>query len=212
MKGWWALVLTLAVPTPAAAQSWRVHVGTGIAYNLPLPLVIEQRGEPDLSLDADFETRPFETPLYYVVRLERARGGGAIALELVHHKLFLRDAPADVQEFGISHGFNVLTVQRAWSPDDRFTWRVGAGAVVAHPETTVRGRPQPRGGWLERGYYLSGPAAQLGADLARPVSGRARVALEAKVIGARAWVPIAGGGARLWHLSGHLDAMIGIGF
>jgi hypothetical protein len=204
-----ALLATLA-PGPVHAQDWRVHVGTGIAYNLPLPLVIEQEGAPALSLDAEFETRPFETPLYYVVRLERANAGGAFALELVHHKIFLANPPPEVDEFAISHGFNVVTLQRAWAPSESVSWRAGAGVVVAHPETAVRGRRQPKGGWLDRGYYVSGPATQLGAGLARPLTGRLRVAVESKLIAARAWVPIAGGSARLWHLSGHLAAVLDI--
>jgi hypothetical protein len=206
-----ALALTAGFAAPATAQQWRVQVGTGLAYNLPLPLAIAQRGAPELTLTARYETRALETPLYYVVRVERERpDGGAVAFELVHHKLFLTNAPAEVQRFEISHGFNVATLQRAWGRAEGMSWRVGAGVVIAHPETTVRGRAQPRGGWLDRGYYVSGPAAQLGAGWSRALAGRARAGLEAKLTGARAWVPIAEGTARLWHASAHLNAQIGL--
>jgi hypothetical protein len=206
-----ALAVTVATP-PASAQRWTIHAGTGVAYNAPSSLVIEQARAPDLSLTARFDTRAFETPLYYVVRVERGSwSGGAIALELVHHKLFLENPPAEVQELAISHGFNIVTVQRVWTPIEGRSVRAGAGVVVAHPETTVRGRAQPKGGWLDRGYYVAGPVAQLGAGLSRRLIGRARVGVETKLVGARAWVPIADGSARLWHASAHLDALVSVG-
>jgi hypothetical protein len=204
--------LALALATPAGAQQWRLHLGTGVAYNLPSSLVIEQAGAPDLTLTAEYDTRAFETPLYYVVRLERVRSDGAIGLELIHHKLFLQNRPDEVQQFAISHGFNVVTLQRAWARGDALSWRAGAGVVVAHPETEVRGRGQPRGGWLDRGYYVAGPAAQLAGSASRPLIGGLEAGLEAKLIGARAWVPVAGGSARLWHASAHLDVLLSHAF
>lgn len=201
------LAMVVAVPVPAAAQ-WRVSVGTGTGWNVPLPLTIEQSGAPTLALTAHWSTHPFDTPLYYVVRVERARGGGAWAVELVHHKLFLDEAPAEIQHLEISHGFNVVTAQRAWELRRGFAVRTGAGMIVAHPETIVRGRRQPRGGWGERGYYVAGPTAQVGAGWATDVASKTRVGVETRLIGARASVPIADGRARLWNASVHLNAML----
>ena len=205
--------LLVALPIHgAAAQEWSVHAGVGGAYNLSLPLTIEQTGAPDLSLTGHYDTRAFDTPLYYVLRVERAYGNGALALELIHHKLFLTNPPDEVQDFSISHGFNVVTLQRAWSRAGVVSLRAGAGVVVAHPETTVRGQKQPGGGWLDRGYYVSGPAAQVAFGISRPLRGRWRVGGEGKLVGARAWVPIADGTARLWHASAHLNALVGARF
>lgn len=201
------LAAALAVPAPAAAQ-WRVSVGTGTGWNLPLPLTIEQDGAPTLSLTAHWSTHPFDTPLYYVARVERARGGGAWAVELVHHKLFLDDPPAEVQHLEISHGFNVVTAQRAWELRRGVSVRTGAGVVVAHPETIVRGRRQPRGGWGGRGYYVAGPTAQVGAGWTKDVAPKTRVGVEARLIGAHASVPIASGRARLWNAGAHLSATL----
>jgi hypothetical protein len=211
MRALLAGALLALAARPAESQEWRVHAGTGIAYNLPLPLAIEQAGGPPIELTAGWETRPFAAPLYYVWRLERTSAGRALALELIHHKLFLRDAPSAVQRFEISHGFNVVTLQGAWLGTGGASWRAGAGVVVAHPETTVRERRQPRGGWASRGYYVAGPALQLGAGWSRRLVGGLRGGVEAKAIGARASVPIAGGSARLWHASAHLDGLLSFG-
>ncbi len=35
-----------------------------------------------------------------------------LSIELLHHRLFLRNPPSEVQSFSISHGFNPLTVGR----------------------------------------------------------------------------------------------------
>ena len=208
-----ALVLALAAATPAAAQSWRVHAGTGTALNLPLPMKIEQAGYPDLSFTAHWDTHPFDTPLYYLWRVERAYRDGWLGLELIHHKIFLTNPPpSDVQSFSITHGFNVLTVQRVWERADGFSYRAGAGVIVAHPEGTIRSRPQPKGGWGDRGYYLSGPALQGGAGWSRAIARKTRLGLEAKAIAAHASVPIALGHARVWNASGHLDATVSRAF
>lgn len=200
-----ALALAPLVPSPAAAQRWRASLAVGSAYNLPLPLVIEQAGQPDLSFTAHWDTHALETPVYYVARLEQALdGGGGYAVELLHHKLFLEDPPPEVGSFSISHGFNVFTLQRAWAPAAGWSWRAGAGLVVTHPETVVRGRGQPRGGWLDGGYYVSGPAAQLGGGFSLP-AGALRLGVEGKLTGARVWLPVAGGSAQLWHASAHLN-------
>ncbi|MSR36135.1 MAG: hypothetical protein EXR95_05745 [Gemmatimonadetes bacterium] len=206
-----AALALAAAPRLAAAQEWRFHAGVGVAYNLPAAIAIAQDGEPELSLTARWATRPFRTPLYYVGRLERVDGARGLGLELIHHKLFLENAPVDVQHFEISHGFNVVTLQRAWLRADGVSWRAGAGVVVTHPETIVRERRQPRGGWGSRGYYVSGPAAQLAAGWSRRLVGRARWGVEGKLIGAHASVPIAGGSAHLWHASAHLDALVSVG-
>jgi hypothetical protein len=200
-----AALLAAACAAPAAAQRWSVAAGTGSAYNVPLPLTIEQRGQPDLKLTAHWGTRPFKTPLYYVARVERGTRGGAFAVEWIHHKLFLDNAPADVQHFEISHGFNVVTLQRSWDLEGGFDARAAAGVIVAHPETIVRTLKQPRGGWQSRGYYVAGPTAQVGGGWSLRLAANTRPGLEARLIGAHAWVPIAEGSARLWHASGHLD-------
>jgi hypothetical protein len=200
-----ASLLAASFAAPAAAQRWSVAAGTGSAYNAPLPLTIEQRGQPDLRLTAHWGTRPFHTPLYYVARVERSTRGGALAIEWTHHKLFLENAPADVQHFEISHGFNVVTLQRSWDLGGGFDARAGAGVIVAHPETIVRTLKQPRGGWEDRGYYVAGPTAQLAGGWSLRLAAKTRLGVEAKLIGAHASVPIADGSARLWHASAHLD-------
>lgn len=209
------MLLALLATAPCGARAaggWAAEVHAGGALNLPTPLLIRQAGHEDLRVDARWETRPFETPLYYLVRLvfrDPRDPLGGWAVDLTHHKLHLANAPAGVQRFAISHGYNLLMLHR-------FTGRgalragVGAGAVIAHPESEVRGARHDEGGGLfGAGYYAAGPS--LGASLALLPVRRARnhLVAEARLVLAHARVAVAGGEARVPNASLHLTLGVG---
>src|SRR5215216_7185469 len=133
------LVLILAAPL-AAEQGWAFQTSLGVVENLETRLTIRQSGFEGIELDADYETRPFESPFYYSLRAGRWNGRGGWELELIHQKLYLRNRPPEVQQFGISHGYNLVMVNHGWDVR-RLILRAGVGAVLAHPENNVRGRP-----------------------------------------------------------------------
>jgi hypothetical protein len=199
------LVLALAAPvTPVwAEEGWTFQTSLGVVENLETPLTIRQSGFPDIELDADYETRPFESPFYYSLRAGRWSGRGGWELELIHLKLYLQNRPPEVQQFSISHGYNLVMVNRGWDVR-RLILRAGVGAVVAHPETTVRGRP------LEDGYHVTGPAVQVAAEKRLNLGERWFLGLEGKVSAARANVPVAGGEAEMPSVAGHL--LVGLGY
>jgi hypothetical protein len=135
-------------------------VGTSHAFSTPLE--IRQAGQDELRFHARYETRPLDTPLYYDLRLARWHGSRGFELDLLHQKLFLTNPPPEVQAFAVSHGYNLLTLNHLWR-STALVYRLGGGLVVAHPESTVRGRT------FERGYRLSGPT--LNASLGFPTVG-----------------------------------------
>ena len=53
--------------------------------NFDSTLTIHQDGQPDIGLEASWETRPFEAPLYYSLRFGFLRNWEA---QLTHHKIF----------------------------------------------------------------------------------------------------------------------------
>jgi hypothetical protein len=205
------LLAIVSLPRPAAAAGgWAFQASAGAAVNLETPLTVRQAGEPDLDLDGDYETRPFESPLYYMLRAGRWRGSAGWEIELIHHKLFLRDPPPEIHDFSISHGYNLVTADRAWELR-RLILRAGAGVVVAHPESTVRGRTlDPEDTNLGGGYHLTGPVLQLAAEKRVDFGRRWFLGIEGKVIGARAVVPVAGGDAEVPNVA--LHALVGLGW
>jgi hypothetical protein len=206
-----ALAAATAVLASAARAaedaSWGAQLFVGVPLNFRTPLVIRQRGEPDLRVRARWATRPFERPLYYGVGVFRRAGGREWSAELVHHKLYLRNPPPEVQDFSVSHGYNLVLLGHGVEVSPGVWARAAAGVVVAHPESTVRGRTLPQtGGPFGRGYHLDGPALSLGLEGRVPVGDRLRVAVGGRLTGGYAVVPVEGGSARVPNVALHATA------
>lgn len=205
-----ALILLHAAPAAGgvAAAEWTAEAFLGGACNFRTTLRIEQGNHPATRWDASYRTRAFEPPLYYALRIARWTGDSAWGLELVHHKLYLEDRPPEVQDFAISHGYNLLAIGRARRWLGMILW-AHAGAVIAHPENTVRGlRLSESRGALGTGYYLAG--ATVGASVAKRVALGERwfAAFEAGLAGCSARVPVEGGHADVPNAALHLWAGI----
>ena len=210
VSGLAALILGLLSPSGARAADWKLTAATGAAHSFRTPLSIEQEGFPELRVSARYDNRPFETPIHWVLRLSLGRSGAAWELQHLHHKLYLRNRPPEVERFEVTHGFNVLTLGRAWTRGG-FGLRAGAGVVIAHPESTVRGRRfGPRQGIFGLDQYLTGPALVLGASREWRLGRRAFVSPELQLSAARARVPIREGQASAPNVAIHF--LIGLGW
>jgi len=136
-----ALVLVFAGCLCASAGQARPRVDveflTGVPLNLRTSFELAQEGFDELNFVGSYKTEPFRSPIYYAVRVGLASESCSWSIELLHHKVFLQDGPDEIESFSVTHGFNFLTVQRAWivSP---YRIHAGLGAVVAHPESRVR--------------------------------------------------------------------------
>lgn len=206
-----ALVAAGAPAAPlGASPRWELQAHAGSAFNAPLPAVVRQSGEADLRWTARWNTNGFDAPLYYVARVTRWSGDRGWALDLTHHKLHLANRPREVQAFAISHGFNLLTVQRLHA---RGPWHAGvmAGAVVAHPETQVRGRRYPENhGLFRAGYVVAGPVGGVLAGRTQRLGFGWLGVVELRGTMATAHVPVAGGTASV--RSAALHATLGVGW
>ena len=206
-----SLLLILGAASPALAAEWELRLGLGAVSNLASPLTVRQGSFEEIRVDdADYETRPFESPVYYSVRAGRWDAGRGWELELIHLKLFLSDPPPEIQRFAVSHGYNLVTVNRGWDLG-RVVLRLGAGGVIAHPESTIRGRTAPEeGGLFDSGYHLTGPAVQGAAEWRLGLGERWVLGVEGKATAARAEVPVAGGEAEVPSYA--LHALVGLGY
>lgn len=122
----------------AAADRWSVEAYLGDAYNFHSRLKVEQDGGYSRSVTARYDTRGFEAPVYYLLRVARWTDDRAWEFSLNHHKLYLRNPPSGVSSLSVSHGFNILAVTRAYRAGD-WVYRFGAGPVVTHAEATING-------------------------------------------------------------------------
>ncbi len=207
-----AAAFALAVPAARAAEAtWCFQAFGGDFWSVPAPLTIRQDGQPDIKInDAEYETKSFQKPPYYSVRVGRWQDERAWEVELVHPKLYLEDPPPEVQEFSVSHGYNFLTLNRAWK-ERWFIWRLGLGAVITHPESTVRGKHWEEDGGLliDDGYYLSGPVGQAAIERRFYLYKGLFASLEAKGTVSWAHFPIEDGHAELWNFA--LHGLFGLG-
>jgi hypothetical protein len=192
------------------AGGWGLDARLGAAWNVPVRTRIHQEGSPELEFTGRWDTRAFRFPLYYGARARTWDARGGWSVDLVHHKLHLVDPPPEVNRFAISHGYNLVTLQRLF-PAGAWTGGLGAGWVVAHPENQVRGAPlDESGGLFGSGYHLAGPtvAASL-ATSAGAGAGPYGVA-EVRLTFSWARVPVGGGGdATVPNLAAHLMAGAG---
>lgn len=175
------LITGLSVSLSGQAQSkYSIEIQTGPVANVPLPLVIRQTARPDYSFIARYRTEPFDVPYYYEGRISRWHGNTSWELEFMHHKIYLDNPNADVPAFAISHGFNMLMLNRGIDLNGNI-FRAGIGLVITHPEFTIRGVEfdQTRG-WFGEGYMPSGLAINMGYSRHLEITDRFFVNVEAK--------------------------------
>ncbi len=209
------LVPTMSLVYPpslsrAAGANWTLELFVGVSFNFPAPLTIRQSRQADITVDARYASRSLERPIYYGWRIGNWHEDDGWELEFVHNKLYLVNKPDDVQEFSISHGLNMLTVNRSRERGGLME-RLGAGVVITHPESTVRGKRFPEeGGLFNRGYFLSGPTVQASAGKQLRTGEDFFVPAEGKFSASFARIPVADGNADVTSFS--LHGIVGLGY
>jgi hypothetical protein len=192
-----------------ARPIWMFELAGGDAYCFRTPLTIIQSGYKDIKFFAKYATHSFKLPVYYAFRFAMWNSDRAWEAEFVHLKMEVTNPPHDVQHFEISHGYNLLILNRAWKRRGLIL-RVGGGIVISHPENTVRGKPLVlNNGMFNTGYHLSGPTAQI--ELGRRWYFRERffITIDGKLTAACARIPVADGHANVPNVAIH--GLVGTG-
>lgn len=204
------MVVVLCTLGAVAQSRWLFELHEAVVANVPLPLSIHQEGYPDIKLTgARYHSQPFTLPVYYDGRISRWHNDKSWEIEFTHHKIYLQNNPPEVQKFSVSHGYNFLMVNRGFDRQ-AFRYRVGAGAVIAHPESEVRHLTfETKRRDNDKGYYLSGPALQASINKPLYLGKRFFFNAEARTTLAYASVKIAQGRAHVWNIAFHL--MLGMG-
>ena len=204
----WVALLPLALAAPAGAQRrWAAELALGTAWSLRTPLVVEQTGEPELRIDrANWETRPWRDSPYYAYRFGVHDGWRGAELELTHHKLYLRDPPPEIERFEVTHGYNLATGNFVAEVQPRWELRLGAGLVIAHAESRIRGRSRER----DSRYEAAGPTVKLSVLRRTRLARALHAAVETKLTASRARVGVAGGTARVPNVAAHALVWLGV--
>ena len=193
-----------------AQSSWTIELHGGQVYNVPMSLSISQQNYPVLSLKARYHTEPFTLPVYWDLRLSRWQKNKSWELELIHHKLYLNNTTPEITKFNISHGFNMLMINRGFEQAS-FRYHAGIGLVLSHPESLIRGIEfgDTTDDW-DLGYFVSGPVVNLA--LAKPIrlSGRFFLNTEAKTTFAYSTIQVGQGHANVNNLAFHHILGLGV--
>ena len=139
---------------------WYVNFTPGVSVTPPVPLSVRQENMERINIWAKYRTDPLRLPIYYSYRLGFMKQGKGWELEMNHLKLILKNNPNEIQNFSISHGYNMLFVNRVFT-GKMFSSKVGLGLAITHPENTVRYKElDEKQGIMNWGYYISGPSVQ----------------------------------------------------
>ena len=141
----------------AEAAGFRIDAFMGTAHNLDSRITVYQSGETTLKKTADWCTCPFEQAPYYSLRVGFGKDGGGWEIEMLHHKITLRNTDTLISRFRATFGYNFFFVNHAWTVSG-LQLRLGAGPIIAHPSSTVRAKAFEgmEGGILNGKYFLVG--------------------------------------------------------
>jgi len=185
-------------------RKWSFEFLPGIALVPPMPLQIEQDGFNDITRTARYKTESLQLPIYYSYRLGSCKNNRGWSLEMNHLKIFLKNTNNEIQQLSVSHGYNQVFLNHHIQKD-KYTWIIGAGAVIGHPESTIRNQTYTeKGGLFNDGYYLAGIALQGAMHYPLINTKYFCLPLEAKMSAGYGTVPIVNGKAHIPVIAFHL--------
>ena len=218
MKIWSLIGFFLLSINSAFAQDkseWSFEAHGGFPLNIPLPLTVQQTGYPAIKFNAQFNSEPFNSPIFWVGRFNKWKNSKAWEFELMHQKLFLKNKPPEIQYFNMSHGYNQLIVSRAFKfkiiKKQEFIFKGGAGIVLAHAENSVRNKElNQHQSFFNLGYYFGGPTINIALAKQLPLNNRFYLNAETKFNTSYARIPIVDGNAKVWHAA--FEFIFGVGY
>lgn len=182
----------------------------GEVYNLPVPVTISQQDYSVIKLTARYRTDALSPPIYWNLRLSHWRNARSWEFELVHHKLYLDNTTSEVQKFNISHGFNMIMIDRGFDKKT-YEYRAGVGIVLTHPESQIRGYEfGSTGDDFDLGYSVSGPVINFAIGKSYRLGNHLFFNAEAKTTLAYAYIRVAQGHAEVVNIAFHI--ILGFGF
>lgn len=193
------------------AQSYSFEIHWGLERQLSNTLTVVQDNQPDIIIkNAPYKSKALIAPRYWVIRANYWKEDKGWDLEVIHHKVFLLDnTHPDIQRFGISHGLNTMVLNKSIQKQ-QFIFRGGLGAIIAHPENTIRGLALPeRQGFLGLGYW-TGPTMNLSIGRQVDLYKTLYLSLDAKYQVSYVKVPVVDGHAQF--MSNIFQLAVGLGF
>ena len=186
------IFLSLLFISPALATSFDngIHLSTmmGCSFSGDSPLTLKYLDRPAEIISAKYNNRCFSDSHWWSFRLENWTDQTGWGLELIHHKIYLKNTTDDLKSFSLSDGYNLIFFNLVKQVKD-VNFRVGFGGVLGHMDVLISGRPR----YIKKGFsghYLTGPAFQLNVEKILWSSKAHFLSLDTKFTAAYAEVPI----------------------
>ncbi|WP_434356034.1 hypothetical protein NF212_12320 [Parasalinivibrio latis] len=189
----------LVSPSTFAKEGLSFSFGLGGALNYQEDVKLKLDGQDDIDLGTlSFDTKPFQMPFYWDLKLGYWQENKGWELELLHHKLYASGLNnSRVSSLEVTHGYNLVYLNRAIEFRPSWLGRIGLGAVVPHPDMTIDGNK------VSGGYHLAGPSAQLSLEKTYRFREDFLVGLEGKMTYSYAEVDFDGGSFELPNTAVH---------
>lgn len=208
------LFLSSSVLLSQEKSNWTIEAHGGFPINIPLPLTIKQSNYSDINLTAHFYSEPFTPPVFWVYRISKWKNDKAWELEMIHQKLYLKNTTPEIDYFSITHGYNMLMINRGFKfnmfNEKKFIARLGVGFVIPHAENKIRGKELPQGDSYFSGYTIGGPVINIALAKQFKLSNRFYFNTEVKNNTSYAVVPIVDGKAYVWHSAIEIIGGLGV--
>ena len=166
-----------------------LHINAAIGYPFSFDNQLELKYNDKVhKFNAEYEPKAFSDFPYWTLRTEYWRKDQALGIELVHHKLYWKNKSADVENFSVSDGYNLLYLNYAKKIQDH-RFRIGVGAVFGNPDFKLKGRDR----YLKRhlkGMHWGGYTAQVAYERCLYESDRFYINFETKLTYSFAKLPI----------------------
>jgi hypothetical protein len=190
-------------------RDFSLQVSPGYVYCFNTPLYVKQSGYSDIRINARYKTESLKLPIYYSIRIGTSKNNHGWEMEMIHVKMYLQNNPPEIEQFNISHGYNILQLNRNWIWDE-FLFRAGAGIVIAHPENIVRRMKFDDKSFLDKGYYFSGPCFQVSGEKRIRIYGKLYFSMEVKTTASITKIGVYNGHAIVTHIG--LHGLFGLGY
>ncbi|OLQ94439.1 hypothetical protein BIY21_08975 [Vibrio ponticus] len=205
-RGLIALLLLMTNTVAAYASDWTISIGTGVAYSQSERLVIKMNDGEDILLgDVSFDTKPFQSPPYYLIKIGRfmQESDMGFEFEFIHHKVYAdldSDPHPQVTRLKVTDGYNLVYFNFIDQIAPKWIARLGVGGVIVHPDVIIDGKR------THGGYDLSGYSAQVAIEREMFALEHVAFSVEAKLTYSDASVAIAQGSFDLKNKALHLVA------
>ena len=151
-------------------------------------LFFKFQDQDDLTYNARYDNKSFSDSHWWMAKLERWKNKKSVSIELIHHKIYLKNTNDIINNFSISDGYNLLYFNRGKQINNHIL-RYGAGIVIAHPDITITGRDRFKTKGI-KGLFLSGLSIKTDHEYILYKHKTAVITLQTKLTASYAKIPI----------------------